>query len=151
MSTDSHADSTKRYNQRAFDRCGKKSNENLLKETIESIQLLLLLYLHWNMNDLYMMTSFCIIVHTSISQQSHSLSWSRRQRGDTLENSGKTLGWELRLGLTKYRWHFVFLDNLSSDFHTAELLICGQRAGGGVKSTIKIIAYNSLSPSFSSL
>ena len=49
-----------------------------------------------------------------------------------------------------YRWHFVFIDNLSSDFKTAEPLICGQRAGEGVKSAIKIIAHHSLSPSFSS-
>ena len=50
-----------------------------------------------------------------------------------------------------YRWHFLFLDNLSSDFKIAEPLICGQKAVGGVKSAIKIIACHSLSPSFSSL
>ena len=37
-----------------------------------------------------------------------------------------------RLGL-KYRRHIIFLDNLSSDFKTAEPLIYGQRASGGVK------------------
>ena len=44
-----------------------------------------------------------------------------------------------------------FLIIFGHDFKTAGPLIYGQRAGGGVKSAIKIIAYHSLSPSFSSL
>ena len=44
-----------------------------------------------------------------------------------------------------------FLIIFGHDFKTAEPLIYGQRAGGGVESAIKNIAYHSLSPSFSSL
>jgi hypothetical protein len=40
---------------------------------------------------------------------------------------------------------------LSSEFKTAEPLLRGQRAGGGIESAIKIIACHSLSPSFSAM
>jgi hypothetical protein len=39
----------------------------------------------------------------------------------------------------------------TSVFKTAEPLLRGQRAGGGVESAIKTIAYHSLSPSFSAM
>ena len=41
-----------------------------------------------------------------------------------------------------------FFTNFASEFKTAEPLLRGQRAGGGVESAIKNIACHSLSPSF---
>ena len=44
-----------------------------------------------------------------------------------------------------------FFTNFASEFKTAEPLLRGQRAGGGVESAIKNIACHSLSPSFSAM